>query len=186
MYTYINTHTFFFLYYLPLWFHHGLSQEIGYGFLCCTVGPYYLSILSVIVSNNLKLPVYPTPKLILQIFSWDTINLKSSVRCDIDVLYTYVRAHILKIHFDLYSFDKYVHWCNTSSHLGKLYAWHTAKSLSGGKVPACNSFDIGKNSLKFTSLSIRPCDVFQECNSFVHNIYATLRQTKIIPKGWLS
>ena len=26
-------------------FHHGLSQEIGYSSLCCSVGPYYLSIL---------------------------------------------------------------------------------------------------------------------------------------------
>ena len=30
-------------------FHHGLSQEIRYSFLCCTQGPYCLSILNVIV-----------------------------------------------------------------------------------------------------------------------------------------
>ena len=42
---YTHTHTFFFY----ILFHHGLSQEIGYSSLCCTVGLDCLLILNVIV-----------------------------------------------------------------------------------------------------------------------------------------
>ena len=41
-------------------FHHDLSQEIGYSFLCYTVGLYCFSIPNVIgCCTNPKLPVYP-------------------------------------------------------------------------------------------------------------------------------
>ena len=40
-------------------FHYGLSQEIGYSFLCCTVGTCSLSILSIIVC--IYQPQTPSP-----------------------------------------------------------------------------------------------------------------------------
>ena len=42
--------------------HYNLSQDIEYSSLCYTVGPYYLSILYVIVwSANPKLPIHLSP-----------------------------------------------------------------------------------------------------------------------------
>lgn len=45
IYIYTHRHAFFFY----IIFHHGLSQQIGYGCLCYTAGPHCLSILHVIV-----------------------------------------------------------------------------------------------------------------------------------------
>ena len=43
-------------------FQHGLSQEIGFSSLCCTVGPYCLPVLNVIVCiYQSHSPVHPIP-----------------------------------------------------------------------------------------------------------------------------
>ena len=55
-------------------FHHGLSQETGYGSLFCTVGPYSLSILNVI--NNLH-PLIPNSQSILAYTPFPPSNHKS-------------------------------------------------------------------------------------------------------------
>ena len=43
---YIHTHIYFLFYVL---FHSDLSQDIGCSSLCYTVGPYYLSILCILI-----------------------------------------------------------------------------------------------------------------------------------------
>ena len=60
----IHIETFF----LKILFHYGLSQEIGYSFLCCTVGPCCLSILNVIVCTYQ--PHTPSASLSLPPPSW--------------------------------------------------------------------------------------------------------------------
>ena len=56
--THMHAHT----HILFLIFHHGLSQEIGCSSLCCTEGPYGLSILNVIVCIcQPQTPIRPTP-----------------------------------------------------------------------------------------------------------------------------
>ena len=49
IYIYIHTHTHIYIFFFHILFHYGLSHGTEYSSLCCTVGPYGLSILYKIV-----------------------------------------------------------------------------------------------------------------------------------------
>ena len=66
----IYIHSFF-----NILFHYGLSQEIGYSLLCCTIGPCCLTILNVIVC--IYQPQTPSPSLSFPHFPLATTNLIS-------------------------------------------------------------------------------------------------------------